>query len=144
MASSLRGFALIIALVAAGCGGDSGVPEMKTVPISGTVTLDGQPMADGELTLNNPPHVQMMIPIAGGKFSGVSPPGKHKVEIRAYKDVTVKNDMYPEGTTSRENYIPPEFNDQSTLTADVTEGGANEFTFDVKSSGGAPAAAPSQ
>jgi hypothetical protein len=133
MTFPLRGAALLVlALLVAGCG-ESGLPEIKTDPISGTVTLDGQPMKDGDIMFLNPPDVQVILPVKDGAFTGKAPPGNHRVEIRSYKEVTVQNDMYPEGVTSRENFVAPEFNDESTLKAEVASGGTNQFTFEVKS-----------
>jgi hypothetical protein len=99
-----------------GCGANTGSPDK--VIVSGTVTFDAAPVTNGQI---------LFFPIEGtkGAASGASlvdgtftvtgkggvPYGKHRVEIRAAKPG-------PGGVDAQ--YIPRQYNDASTLTAEVT------------------------
>jgi len=129
-----RGWTLLAAtlIVLAGCG-----PKVeKEYPVKGTVTLDGAPMADGDIyftdstTGNN-----SVLTVANGQFSGQSEAGKFKVQINQFRDETVQADAtgyVPPGGSTKTNIVLPEYNANSTLTAEVTAAGPNEFTFEAK------------
>jgi hypothetical protein len=110
-----------------GCG--PAEPKARpTTDVSGSVTLDGQPLADGEIFFVNVAEgVNESLPIAGGKFSGKASPGSRKVEIRAYKDAAPSKEaaeMYgADAQGSKEQFLPAKYNSETTLTADVKEGG---------------------
>lgn len=73
------------------------------------------------------------LTVTNGNFSGPVTPGKKRVEIRAFKkgEPTKMGDMVIEGSPT--NYLPPRFNTESTLTAEVGADGLNPSKFDVKS-----------
>ena len=110
---------LLSLVVCMGCGGDFG-------KVSGTITLDGEPVEGALVTFE---------PEAGGRMSygrtdesvnytlvytneqDGAEIGKHRVIIEG------KVDGDPDqGIESRAEYIPAEYNSQSTLTAEVTGG----------------------
>lgn len=121
-------------LVSSGCG-KSGGPE--TAAVSGTVSLDGQPIAEGDITFAaadglSPPFAGKIIE---GKYSFACTLGKKRVEITAYRDIPGKysEDNPGEKTLAREQYIPDSANKQSTLQADVSRDGSNSFDFNLLS-----------
>jgi hypothetical protein len=98
-------------LVLAGCG--DGGP--KRLPVSGTVSFDGTPIAKGEILFTAPGQAPDAAPIVDGKFTAQVQPGKKRVEIRASKQVG-ESDMGP----IMEGYIPARYNESSELEADIT------------------------
>jgi hypothetical protein len=112
---------------AAGCG----PAEPKPVPVSGTVTLDGQPLADGFVYFKSPQTGGLeRFEIAGGAFQGMALPGTRRVEVISNRPKSVVIDGAKVDVP--DNIIDPKFNLDSGLTADVTPGGPNTFTFEVK------------
>lgn len=116
-----------------GCGGPSGP---KLYPVTGTVTWEGEPLPEGDISL---------IPIGSGgsaggkiidgKFSVKTDPGKKRVEIFAMRDVPGKfrEDNPGEKTPVREAYLPPIYNKKSTLEIEVfADNNATPAVFDLK------------
>lgn len=118
---------LLLTLVplVSGCGSDSG-----TVPVTGKVTLDGTPLAEGDIifraTDGTPSHAGK---IQNGAYSADVSPGEKQVEITAYRDVPGKfrEDNPGERTPVREMYIPEQYNRKSTLKIEVSRGGEENF-----------------
>jgi len=106
--------------------------EPPRYPVSGTVTLDGAPLAEGKVNFISPDQGAIdSLDIREGKFAGQAQAGDRRVEINAYRvEIANKDGMTSESQTE---LIPPEYNKQSKLTATVTREGPNTFTFDVKS-----------
>ncbi len=129
--------AALLTLTAVGCGGKSGP---ATAEVTGEITFDGQPVAEGDITFL--PADGQGHPYAGkivaGKYSLKCEPGKKRVEITAFRPVPGKfNEDNPgEKTPVIEQYIPPEYNAQSKLEADVSASGPNAFPFELKALGG--------
>lgn len=128
--------AACLLLTTAGCGGE-GVPRAA---ISGHVTLDGQPLEEGGI---------LFTPLAAGPSASASieqgkyeisqadgpGPGEYRVQIRAYRS-TGKQITDPASGIAEEqrvSIIPPRYNSRSTLTAQITDQGPNEFDFELKS-----------
>jgi hypothetical protein len=108
--------------------------------VSGTVTLDGNPMPEGEILFAGPGEVPQVLDIKNGSFEGQVTVGTKRVEIRAYRQVQAvaaggmyKGEEVPGGGSSKENYLPARFNSESELTAEVTASGPNKFSFPVTS-----------
>jgi hypothetical protein len=102
------------------------------VPVSGTVTYNGQPVPDGSIVFMSADN--HLTPdagkVSGGQFTFSAKPGKKKVEIRAVREVgEVIREM---GVKARQSYIPTKYNAETTLTADIVVGDKNQFTFDLK------------
>jgi len=110
-------------------------PPPKPVPVNGTVTLDGAPLAEGDvLLLNSAGLAPDTLPVKGGAFQGMAKPGKVRVEIRSYRPAKPPTTPIPqESTPGPENYLPARYNTESTLTAEVTASGLNPSQFDLKS-----------
>jgi hypothetical protein len=109
--------------VLAGCGG--GNSGLQKVIVSGTVTLDGSPIADGNVRFYPIEGTKGAVsggPIHDGVYAahgkGGVPVGRHRVEIQAYRPA--KGQPASSEGASIEQYLPPRFNENSTLTAEVT------------------------
>jgi hypothetical protein len=117
------GLSLLVVL-ALGCG--SGACR-----VTGTVTLDGRPVPQGGITFHDvegrlaPDHGE----IKEGRFELRAKPGKKRVEVRGSREVPAKR---TEMGAYFEDYIPRRYNAESTLTADVSPGGANRFDFQLE------------
>jgi len=135
---------LMLCAALPGCG----KVEEKAYPVSGTVSLDGKALDDGEIYFVRAEKGDLQtVPIKGGSFSGKVKAGKQRVQINAFRATK------PQGAASgmtggiydqpgRENYIPAKYNVESTLTADVSASGPNQLKFDLTS--GDSAAPPAQ
>ena len=101
--------------------------------VSGTVTVDGQPLAEGFLYFVTVATGDIEpVTIKDGKFQGVAKPGDRRVEISALKTIKVDGGM---GSEIKENILPKCYHSESILTAQVTAKGPNQFSFDLKTSG---------
>lgn len=118
---------LAIAVALSGCG----APGVKLAPVSGTVTLDGAPLAEGTVYFKTVATGSVeAFPVKGGKFSGTAAPGDRRVEVTAYRTTPRPNDAMK--GEIQESLIGAEYNTGSKLTATVLAEGPNTFTFEVK------------
>jgi hypothetical protein len=118
----------------AGCGAPATLPTVPTHTVKGQVKLDGKPMPEGEISFSVAGQIPQVHTIKDGAYSGPAPEGKARVEIMAYKaaePVVMDGKVMNEGAKS--NYLPDKYNAETTLSAEVTASGANEFNFDVTS-----------
>ncbi|MCA8988065.1 MAG: carboxypeptidase regulatory-like domain-containing protein [Planctomycetaceae bacterium] len=119
----------VILLASLGCGGGaSDVPELT--PATGTVTLDGAPLADASITFElqdagegkksswGKTDASGKYEMQFGAHKGVRP-GKHKVSI---SKITGDSED-PEKRGDIKESIPDRYNSSTTLTVDVTDGG---------------------
>jgi hypothetical protein len=126
-------------LLIAGCGSRE-YSGPQRFPLSGKVTYDGQPIDFGSISFLPASGEQRVSGglIENGMYSvpeekGANA-GKHKVEIRWRKMTGRKvrdpdsGEMYDE----RKEGLPPQFHEQSELTADVSAE-KTTFDFDLKS-----------
>ena len=136
---SLSSFVLLAASLSllAGCGPGDGM-----ITISGSVTMDGEPVQDGSISL---------MPINGGSMGGglienghytaKSSPGEMAVQIHAHKMVQKKNPTREEierGLTEDSvSIIPNVYNRQSKLRINVAPDQKN-FEFDLTKDGKIP------
>jgi hypothetical protein len=116
-------------LLPVGCG-PSGP---ATYPVSGTVTLDGKPIPDGDVILNglDPVVSADAGKIKDGKFQFRAKAGKKTVFLQATRRVAEAKG--PMGDAVYEDYIPAEYNTASTLTVEVKSDGPNEWEFKLVS-----------
>jgi len=130
--SALIAFTLF-ALSLPACNQEQKLPPV--FPVSGEVTLDGDPMPEGEIAFVKVSEgIRDMLPIKNGKFEGEVLPGDRKIEIRAYRIEKAGVEMYgDDAPESRVNYIPAKYNENSDLSATITESGPNELKFEVSS-----------
>ena len=131
---SLCVFSLFVAstVILAGCA--ESVPETQTV--SGTVTFDGTPVAEGEIVFRDAAGQTRSCggQINDGKYSFEASPGNKKVEITARREVPGEFDTSNPGekTPLVEEYIPAMYNTETTLTAEVSSS-QKTFDFELKS-----------
>ena len=131
---SLCVFSLFVAstVILAGCA--ESVPETQTV--SGTVTFDGTPVAEGEIVFRDAAGQTRSCggQISDGKYSFEASPGNKKVEITARREVPGEFDTSNPGekTPLVEEYIPAMYNTETTLTAEVSSS-QKTFDFELKS-----------
>ena len=115
-------------LVALGCG-----PRDTRIECSGTVTYAGQPVEEGSIGF---------FPLAGGgrsegavitagRYTARVQPGRHRVEIRGSRPLAGKPIVSDMPSGIREDYIPKEFNDASTLEAEIPATGPHRLPFDL-------------
>ncbi|HPM82871.1 MAG TPA: carboxypeptidase-like regulatory domain-containing protein [Candidatus Anammoximicrobium sp.] len=127
---------LLLAVVASGCGQDTG----GRLGLSGTVRFQGAPLQTGTIEFASSDAKQLTgSTITDGKYSVPAdkglPPGKYTVRISAAQDAGAApaGPPGPESMTQQAKaLIPPQYNVESTLSADVTEDGNNVFDFDLK------------
>jgi len=131
MASAAVAFSsLVVLMFVMGCG--PGGP--KTVPVSGSVTFAGRPVDSGEIAFRSADGVTASWagPIVAGRYAIRSTVGPKRVEIIAVRPKPgAKPKASGEGVIN-EMYIPPRYNLESELTAEVTPSGPNEFDFKLE------------
>jgi len=135
----------------AGCGSDDGLARH---PISGSVTFDGKPLANGSIqffpSATTGPAIasgaaieegQYAIPTDEGLVAGpytvriTSMGGKAKAKGKGKEAVgesVAEGAMPGFGAMHPQDLIPPRYNVTSELTATVKEEGPNEFNFDLE------------
>jgi len=129
-------FPLVMALLfgVAGCGSD-GPPRLRVV---GAVTLDGQPLADGAISfIPTGKGVAAGATIAGGRYvvegARGPTPGEYRVEIRssAPSGKQLKDSFGQASISEMESIIPARYNDKTTLRAEITAAGPNQFDYSL-------------
>lgn len=126
--------------ITSGCGADN---PLGRKAISGKITLDGKPLEQGTIAfqpLVEKGGVSAGAVIAAGGYSikaekGLTP-GKYRVRINASEGGPAAATDQPPGPTPAQtpkSLIPPKYNTQSELVAEVTEAGPNQFDFDLVS-----------
>jgi hypothetical protein len=130
-------------LVAAGCGASGG--HGSRAPISGSVTVDGQPLERGYLVFEpkGGQATQSGGIISAGRFSVPAEkgadPGAYSVAIfaEAKRPTTTAEPGTPEyeqaivADKGGQLVIPEKYNVKTELTAEVKSGAENTFVFDV-------------
>jgi len=129
----------LILILFSGCGGD-GLPRQA---ISGSISINGKPLKSG--VVNFVPQsaeipTQSGAAIIDGKYSipkstGLVP-GKYKVVISsgegsAEKKVDKVSDLPGMAPIPAKEAIPPEYNNNTSLEANVAAGGSNVFEFNL-------------
>lgn len=141
---------LLVSLVV-GCGGGD------VATLSGQVTYDGQPLADGNILLvpqQGTPSQGGGTKITGGAYEFAKDqelaPGKYQVQVSATRDATPEEiaamssdeesdeddeespeDAQPAEVTPKMQILPRKYNLESTLTVDL-KAGENQKNFDLE------------
>jgi hypothetical protein len=111
----------------------------KPVSVSGSVTWRGTPVDHGSINLfaTASDGITVGSEIKDGKFSidkqNGPTPGKYRVEIMAFR-ATKKTEFdvdLNQQVAIEEQIIPKEYNQASTLEAEIVAGKANELKFDL-------------
>ena len=142
--SGNRVLLLLATLALGGCYNDPWDPtdELPRVPVAGTVTLDGAPLAEGMIQFDpmaETAGTTAAAEIVGGKYAIAKTqgpaPGKHKVRISGRAPVKLGPGEAPGGTPRRKpEPVPAKYNNQSTLETEIPEGGSEALDFTLKSS----------
>jgi hypothetical protein len=134
----LRAFAtlwlLLYVLLIGGCAKN----EPAGHPVSGTVTFQGKPLDQGSIEFSPTGDQGTMSggDIKDGNYSipaasGLKP-GPYAVRISSSdRSVTATEEAPGEPPPPARQRIPAKFNEQTTLTAEVTETGDNKFDFNI-------------
>ena len=127
---------IFICLLLVGCGGNDG-----RLPLSGTVTLNGQALASGSI---------VFVPLGGGPATGGSieggkfqipaargpVAGNYRVEIVSYEstgEMLDDPDLPGQKVEQRRQIIPDRYNKQSELSLQVTAETAKNAEFPLTS-----------
>jgi len=122
-------------LTVAGCG-----PARDYGPlaeISGTVRIDGQPLANGTISFVTPATGDLQVfEVSDGRFAGRARAGERRVEVRGYAAPAAGS---PGGPTDipgpagfAANTLPDHLGPYSTLTVTITAEGQGELSFDLQ------------
>lgn len=122
---------LVLVLVVAGSLG-CGPSGPQRYPVSGTVTWNGQPLAEGDILFVPVDGATVPDPgkIKDGKFSFEAQAGQKKVEIRATREAGPVDPVM--GAPPRVQFVPAKYNDATELTAEVKPQEKNEFIFPLE------------
>lgn len=123
---------LLRLLLISWCGLFLGCGSTAPVPVNGTVTWNGQPVADGNIVFKPTDGTidEQSGSITNGEFTVQVTPGKKRIEIYGMRQaVGQTNDAMR--SAPRENYIPERYNTKSTLSEEVRAKGENRFTFNL-------------
>lgn len=116
-----------------GCGSGD---EIDRVVVSGTVTFNSEPVADGQIRFV--PTYGSKLPVSGsaisaGKYSvtmrGGVPVGKQRIEINSYRKLEKRYSDQPEAIVPREQLLPARFNSASELEREIPSGKSLTLDF---------------
>ena len=119
----------------AGCSRERPPPPMSQV--TGSVMLDGQPLASGEIFfISAAGQAAVKLPITSGSFSGGVALGRQHVQIASYK--VSRRKIMPDlpDEDVRENILPARYSVDSTLSADIQADSNPPLTFSLESEPG--------
>ena len=140
------GIIALIVLLPGGCGGAGG-DGLPREPISGTVNFDGQPLKKGMIQFQPASQAEGMAAggmIVDGRFEVAREagpvPGKYKVQIESLDDTKPPLEegelpgaiKAPSKKTMPKRLIPPRYNSQTALAAEVKPGVSNTYRFDLE------------
>ncbi|PQO26008.1 hypothetical protein C5Y96_21390 [Blastopirellula marina] len=133
MAGCLRLVLVMLCLSVLGCQqGTSDDRFAGTSEITGTVTLNGTPLESGQIQFTSPEDIsngsEAFAEISAGTYTARVTPGKKKVLIRSPKPVGKPDET---GLVATQETIPAEYNQRTTLTADIPQG-EGKIDFDLK------------
>ena len=135
MRKHVSGRPLVTLLIACflGCGGGGGREFEERHATTGMVTLDGAPLAQGEIVFESPEDIAAGIPpgigrIENGKYEATVSTGKKVVRISSLLATGEPDEM---GIAPTRQLIPAKYNTDSQLEAVITESGDNQFNFDL-------------
>ncbi|WP_406699057.1 hypothetical protein V5E97_09275 [Singulisphaera sp. Ch08] len=138
-----RSLSIAISVAAFGCGGAADGPPRE--PVYGAVTFDGKPLEKGLITFTPANGGELVVSglILDGQFSltreegpGLGP---HRVDIwskQATGRILPNPDDPGNPVPEQKEVIPPQFNINSRLAADVAQGGDNKFDYDLRPAAG--------
>ncbi len=132
--------ALILLLIASfspllGCGADTG----GRVPVSGSVTLNGEPLESGTIQFAAADGSQLGgATITAGKYEIPAAqgllPGNYTVRVSSVQEAASSEEAPGDSSVAEaqnKDLIPAEFNTDSKVTAEIKEGSSNTFDLDI-------------
>ena len=169
-ATSTFSFAAAVAVgcvALSGCGGDAG---LNTAPVTGTVTLDGEPLEGAAVSFSpeGDGHAAAGVTDASGEFvlttetkGDGAVPGTYQVMVTKYEEedsetpaaaadetdvdaayaaaeeagVDISGAGNARATSESNSLVPEKYTNPQTsgLTAEVSEAGVNDYTFELES-----------
>lgn len=138
----VRIFRLVIAsalLSASGCGsGRQGVP---TVPVRGTITLDGEPLSDAEVNFLGEKYAGVAMTDSNGKYELRAQPGENVVYVVKLDvdmndpefDASMLGTQPDQGGGGPADLLPERYSDpeQSELRYEVPESDVEDANFEL-------------
>jgi hypothetical protein len=109
----------------------AGCRETNTYSVSGQVAFGGEKVSNGEIVFisTDKKSAPVAARIENGEYQLKATPGAKRVEIRAARIVgTIPGAIGPQ----YQDYIPAEFNSNSTLGAEVQASDNNRFDFNLE------------
>ncbi|MGP0067914.1 MAG: hypothetical protein ACLQGP_30515 [Isosphaeraceae bacterium] len=138
--------ATVAGLMAIGCSGGGGGDDKPREPVSGTVTLDDQPLTEGIILFAPVGNAAEAVASATGKIEDGKfsipreqgpVPGSYKVSITAANlpEGRVKIDLKKskKKAATKQETIPAKYNSQTTLKVDIPKGGKSDLSFSLQS-----------
>jgi hypothetical protein len=111
--------------------------EPTPVKVSGTVSVDGKPLANGAIYFSAPGNTPDTLAVTDGRFEGLVKPGEKRVEIHGYGKAGAKPEPtkgeQPPAPEAKVNTLPSKYNEKSTLKATVTATGVEPSKFELQS-----------
>lgn len=106
-----------------------GPADPVRVPVSGTVTWQGQPVVQGDIVFEADGELPAADAgkIVNGEYTLKATLGPKKVRIHASREDEVEDPVMK--AKVRKPYIPPEYNATTKLSAEVKAGTENKFDF---------------
>ena len=102
------------------------------VAVTGNVSFNGKAVESGDIQFIGPNGVDIAsAPIENGSYTMQATPGEKKVVIRGMR-VTGTIKRGSESYDSKQNFIPPEFNEKSTLKYTVGGPETKDFAIEGK------------
>jgi len=121
----------IVIALGSGCTPSNPKPP-PMAKVSGKVTLDGDPMKEGEIEFEAPAQPPRTLKIEGGAFSGEVFSGKNVVRLHMFKEGPPAS-TDPDKKPMKLESLPAKYNAKTTLSADVPAAGATDLKFDATS-----------
>jgi hypothetical protein len=105
--------------------------------VTGTVTLDGQPVTSGAITFKDEGGLPVQgAVITGGSFQAQVPPGRYRLELTGAKVTGTRTqkgfDGKDETIETTEELFPEKFNAKSELSQEIKPG-PNPLKLDLRS-----------
>lgn len=131
--NGVLGLAAVLSVATiSGCGS----AEDPTVPVSGNVTLDGQPLPSGRITFlpSDGKGAVAGAEVATGKYEARVTPGPKQVTVTAQREAAAgKKPVDPHAGPSQQQYLPARYNTKTELKTDVSVEGSDAIDFPLES-----------
>jgi flagellar hook assembly protein FlgD len=121
---------LLIAILC-GC---SPAAKLQSAKVSGSVTLDDQPLPEGVIVFTKDGEIPKELPIAQGRYEGNVYAGKNHIQFAVYREQRQRSATGPGADQpSLMNILPSKYNQESTESREVIVNGENHFDFALNS-----------